>query len=187
MVLQGTTLDRLQDRRSLLSSFDNFRRDVDASGVMEGLDAFHQQAFGVLTSSRMLEAMDLDKEESRVRESYGKGDPRNQSDAAPLMTEQFLMARRLVEAGVRCVTVSFGMWDWHTNTVGRARKNVPPLDYGVAALVEDLHQRGLDKDVTVIVWGEFGRTPKINEHGGRDHWPQVSAALMREAECAPDK
>lgn len=83
-----------------------------------------------------------------------------------------------MEAGVRCVTVSFGMWDWHTDTVGRARKNVPPLDCGVAALVEDLHQRGLDKDVSVIVWGEFGRTPKINKYAGRDHWPQVSAALM---------
>ncbi|MHC4880324.1 MAG: DUF1501 domain-containing protein, partial [Planctomycetota bacterium] len=91
---------------------------------------------------------------------------------------RFLQARRLVEAGARCVTCSFAHFDWHGGNFSRARKVVPLLDQGVAALVEDLHERGLDKDVTVLVWGEFGRTPKINERAGRDHWPRVHAALL---------
>ncbi len=92
--------------------------------------------------------------------------------------QQFLAARRLVEAGVRCVTISFSFWDYHGSNFKLSRENLPPLDQGVTALVEDLHQRGLDKDVTVVVWGEFGRTPKINSNAGRDHWPNVSCALL---------
>ena len=91
---------------------------------------------------------------------------------------RFLQARQLVEAGARCVTCSFAHFDWHGQNFKNARKVVPLLDQGVAALVEDLHERGLDKDVTVVVWGEFGRTPKINERAGRDHWPGVHAALL---------
>ena len=139
---------------------------------------FNQQAFDVLTSSRLLEALDLEKEDPRIRERYGEGTPQHQGDAAPRLMGQFLLARRLVEAGVRCVTVSFSFWDWHGGNFKRGRDNLPPFDQGVSALVEDLHQRGLDKDVTVIAWGEFGRTPKINKDGGRDHWPRVSSALM---------
>jgi hypothetical protein len=178
MALNGVTLDRLADRRLLLSGFDRFRRDVDASGLMEGLDQFNQQAFGVLTSSRLLEALDFQKEDPRLIERYGKGDPKPHGDAAPMLMEQFLVARRLVEAGVRVVTVAFGFWDYHGNNFGNARSDLPMLDQGVTALVEDLHQRGLDKDVSVIVWGEFGRTPTINKDGGRDHWPKASCALL---------
>src|SRR6059036_2397936 len=178
MVLNGVTLDRLADRKTLLTGFDNFRRDVDASGVMEGLDAFNQQAFGVLTSSKLVEALDLQKEDPRVIEAYGKGDPKPHGDAAPMLMGQFLMARRLVEAGARCVTVAFGFWDYHGNNFRNARNDLPLLDQGVSALVQDLHQRGLDKDVSVIVWGEFGRTPVINKDAGRDHWPNVSCALL---------
>ena len=178
MTLQGISLERLSDRRALLQSFDRFRRDTDQSGKMKGLDAFNQQAFDVLTSSRLLEALDLEKEDPRIRERYGEGTPQHQGDAAPRLMGQFLLARRLVEAGVRCVTVSFSFWDWHGGNFKRGRDNLPPFDQGVSALVEDLHQRGLDKDVTVIAWGEFGRTPKINKDGGRDHWPRVSSALM---------
>jgi uncharacterized protein (DUF1501 family) len=111
-------------------------------------------------------------------ERYGKGDPKPHGDAAPMLMEQFLVARRLVEAGVRVVTVAFGFWDYHGNNFGNARSDLPMLDQGVTALVEDLHERGLDKDVSVIVWGEFGRTPKINKDGGRDHWPKASCALL---------
>ena len=178
MVLNGISLERLEDRRSLLRSFDRFRREVDASGLMDGLDAFNQQAFGVLTSSKLLEAMDLEKEDPRTRERYGKGTSRIQGDAAPRLNQQFLLARRLVEAGARFVTASYSFWDWHGRNFTRAKQNFPDLDQGVTALVEDLHQRGLDKDVTVIVWGEFGRTPRINKDAGRDHWPKVSCVLV---------
>lgn len=83
-----------------------------------------------------------------------------------------------MEAGARCVTLAYGSWDWHGNNFGQARKELPLLDQGVTALVQDLHDRGLDKDVSVVVWGEFGRTPKINKGAGRDHWPAVSGALL---------
>ena len=94
------------------------------------------------------------------------------------MVENFLVARRLVEAGDRCVTLNFSRWDWHGNNFGRARQDMPMLDQAVSALVEDLHDRGMEQDVSVVVWGEFGRTPKINSNAGRDHWPKVSCALL---------
>ncbi len=178
MTLRDMSVDRLADRKALLGSFDKFRRDVDSSGLMEGLDAFHQQAFGVLTSSRLAEALDWQKEDPRVIARYGKGDPRHRGDGAPRITEQFLLARRLVEAGARVVTVAFGFWDYHGNNFKSAREDLPYLDRGVSALIEDLHERGLDKDVAVVVWGEFGRTPKINKDAGRDHWPNVSCAML---------
>jgi len=113
MVLNGVTVDRLADRKTLLTGFDNFRRDVDASGLMEGLDAFNEQAFGVLTSSKLLEALDLQKEDKKIVERYGKGDPKNRDDGGPKLMEHFLIARRLVEAGARCVTLAFSRWDHH--------------------------------------------------------------------------
>ena len=178
MVLNGVTLDRLADRKTLLASFDNFRRDVDASGLMSGLDTFNEQAFGMLTSSKLVEALDLTKEDKRVVERYGKGDPKNRDDGGPKLMEHFLIARRLVEAGARCVTLAFSRWDHHGDNFGALRQDLPMLDQGVSALVEDLHQRGLDKDVSVVVWGEFGRTPNINKDAGRDHWPRVSCGLL---------
>jgi len=92
--------------------------------------------------------------------------------------EHFLIARRLVEAGARCVTLAFSRWDHHGDNFGALRQDLPLLDQGLSALIEDLHQRGLDKDVSVVVWGEFGRTPTINKEAGRDHWPRVSCALL---------
>src|SRR5438105_12424313 len=111
MSLNGVTLDRLADRKRLLASFDRFRRDIDASGMMEGLDAFNEQAFGILTSSKLLEALDLEKEDKQIRERYGKGDPKNRDDGGPKLMDHFLIARRLVEAGARCVTLAFSRWD----------------------------------------------------------------------------
>jgi hypothetical protein len=178
MVLNGITLDRLADRRALLQSFDRFRRDVDASGAMDGVDAFNRQAFGLLTSSKLAEALDLQREDVKVRERYGKGDPKNRDDGAPKLMEQFLLARRLVEAGARCVTLAFSRWDHHGKNFDALRQDLPLLDQGLSALIEDLYARGLEKDVSVVVWGEFGRTPKINKDGGRDHWPAVSCALL---------
>ena len=178
LVLNGITLDRLADRKSLLASFDRFRREVDTSGLMEGLDSFNEQAFGMLTSSRLLEALDIEKEDPKVRARYGKGDPKNRDDGGPKLMEHMLIARRLVEAGARCVTLAFSRWDHHGDNFGALRQDLPLLDQGVSALVEDLHQRGLDKDVSVVVWGEFGRTPTINKDAGRDHWPRVSCGLL---------
>lgn len=178
MVLNGVTLDRLSDRRALLSSFDRFRSSVDNSGVMGGVDAFNEQAFGLLTSSKLVDALNIEREDPRVRARYGKGDPNNRDDGGPKLMEHFLVARRLVEAGARCVTLAFSRWDHHSKNFEALRQDLPLLDQGVSALIEDLHQRGLDKDVSVVVWGEFGRTPKINKDGGRDHWPNVSCALL---------
>ncbi len=176
--LNGVTLDRLSDRRALLTGFDRFRRELDNSGVVEGLDAFNQQAFGILTSSKLMEALDVGREPAKVRERYGKGDPANYGDGAPRNCEQFLVARRLVEAGARCVTLNFGRWDFHSNNHSELLTHLPLFDQAMSALVEDLHERGLDKDVAVVAWGEFGRTPQINADGGRDHWPQLGCALL---------
>jgi hypothetical protein len=178
MVLNGVTLDRLGDRQALLSSFDRFRREADASGTMDGLDNFNQQAFGVLTSSRLMDALDIEKEDPKIAARYGKGDPRNRDDGGPKLMEHFLMARRLIEAGTRCVTLAFSRWDHHGGNFSACRQDMPMLDQGLAALFDDLHERGLDRDVSVVVWGEFGRTPKINNSAGRDHWPAVSCALL---------
>jgi hypothetical protein len=178
MVLNGVTLDRLADRKNLLAKFDQFRRDVDASGMMEGLDSFNEQAFGLLTSSKLLEALDIEKEDPKVRATYGKGDPKNRDDGGPKLMEHMLVARRLVEAGARCVTLAFSRWDHHGDNFGALRQDLPLLDQGVSALLNDLYARGLEKDVSVVVWGEFGRTPTINKDGGRDHWPRVSCAML---------
>ncbi|QDT99941.1 DUF1501 domain-containing protein [Gimesia aquarii] len=178
MTLNGITLDRLHDRKSLLNSFDQFRRDADSSGAMQGLDSFNEQAFGVLTSGGLVEALDLSKEDSAIRERYGKGTEKKQGDAAPRLNEQFLLARRLVEAGARVVTLSYSFWDWHSSNFKRAKENFPDFDQAITALIEDLHQRGMAEDTTVIAWGEFGRTPMINKQGGRDHWPRVCNALL---------
>ena len=178
MVLNGVTLDRLADRKNLLAKFDQFRRDVDASGMMEGLDSFNEQAFGLLTSSKLLEALDIEKEDPKVRATYGKGDPKNRDDGGPKLMEHMLVARRLVEAGARCVTLAFSRWDHHGDNFGALRQDLPLLDQGVSALLKDLYARGLEKDVSVVVWGEFGRTPTINKDGGRDHWPRVSCAML---------
>lgn len=178
LVLNNITLERLNDRRALLASFDKMRRDVDASGMIDAMDAFQQQAMGVLTSSKLSEALNLEKEDPKVRARYGGGTMKCRDDGGPECPEQFLMARRLVEAGVRCVTLGFNRWDWHGNNFGQARQVFPQLDNGLTALVGDLHASGMDKDVSVVVWGEFGRTPQINKDHGRDHWPRVSCAAL---------
>ncbi len=178
MVLNGVTLERLAQRKTLLAEFDRMRRDIDSSGVMDGMDSFNQQALGVLTSSKLLEALDFKKEKPELVERYGKGDAKVHGDAAPMLNEQFLVARRLVEAGARVVTVAYGFWDYHGNNFGNARNDLPMLDQALSTLVQDLHDRGLDQDVSVICWGEFGRTPTINKDAGRDHWPRVTNALL---------
>lgn len=182
MVLQGISLDRLTDRGALLTSLDQFRRlaDRQASSSGDG-DGFTRQALGILSSSRLVEALDLSREDPQVRERYGKDDPEclpYSKGGYQAHMSKFLAARRLVEAGARCVTVAFADFDWHGANFTNGRKVIPLLDQGLAALVADLHERGLDRDVSVVVWGEFGRTPKINATAGRDHWPRVTFAML---------
>jgi hypothetical protein len=178
MTLGNMTLERLADRRGLLSSFDGLRRDIDANGSIEGMDQFTRRAFEILTSSKLVEALDVTREDPKIRARYGYGDTKNVDDGGPCYNDQFLMARRLVEAGARCVTLTYGRWDYHDKNFAQCRERLPKLDMALSTLIEDLHMRGLDKDVTVVVWGEFGRTPKINNQGGRDHWPPVACALL---------
>lgn len=179
MKLNGVTLERLDDRKQLRASFNQYQNLVDNEGKARAVDSFTEKAFDVLTSSRLLEALDLSKEDPQLRERYGNGQPyKYQYDGAPTINEHFLVARRLVEAGVRCVTLTYGRWDSHGANFDLVRDHGSKLDQGFSALVEDLEQRGMLNDVTVIAWGEFGRTPRINKDAGRDHWPQVSCALL---------
>ncbi len=178
MVLKGVSLDRLRDRKSLLTAFDGLRKEIDNTGAMEGVDAFNEQAYGILTSARLAKALDISTEDPKTIEMYGKGDARVRGDAAGRINEQFLMARRLVEAGARVVTLAFSFWDYHGQNYKNARQDMPMFDQAITGLVSDLHSRGLDKDVSVIAWGEFGRTPTLNKDAGRDHWPNVSCGLL---------
>ncbi len=179
MTLNGIDSDRLSHRKQLLASFDHFRRDADASRMMEGLDSLNAQAMDILTSSRLVEALDISKEDEAVRAKYGKGDANNYGDGAPRNLEQFLMARRLVEAGARVVTLNFGRWDFHSSNFSECKNtHFPMFDQGMHALISDLHERGMDQDVAVVAWGEFGRTPRINPEAGRDHWPEVGNGLI---------
>lgn len=182
--LKGITLDTLGDRRALMSQLDRLKREADADGSLEGLDAYHEQAFGILTSSKLVDALDLEQEDTKLRDRYGRGDNvyAGYGDAGILLNDYFLAARRLVEAGVRVVTLSYGRWDWHGRPHGtnfdNARDHLPALDVGLSALIEDLQRRDMLDDTSIVVWGEFGRTPRINKKGGRDHWPRVACAMM---------
>lgn len=179
MKLQGIDATRLNERRNLLASVDGLRRDIDASGTLNGMDTLTRQAFDILTSTALADALDISREPESVRTRYGKGDPKRYGDGAPRNLEHFLMARRLVEAGCRVVTLNFGRWDFHSNNFnGMKDTHLPQFDQGLSALIEDLHERGLADDVAVVAWGEFGRTPRINKDAGRDHWPQVGGGLL---------
>ena len=160
--------DRLNDRSSLLSSLDRIRRDIDANGEMTALDDFTKTAIDVVTSGRVADALDLKKEDPKMVERYGKA-------GSTLLT-----ARRLIQAGVRVITTSgFGGWDTHSNnfkTLGS--RNLPQLDQALSALLDDLSNHGMLDDVTVVLWGEFGRTPRVNAKAGRDHWPRLAMAFM---------
>ena len=184
MILRGLSVERFSDRKSLLRSFDDIRRDTDSNGAMKGMDSFTEQAFGLLTSSRLAEALDISKEDPRTIDRYGTGNPKIFMDdnGAPRVPQSMLMARRLIEAGARVVTLNYSKWDWHggagNSIFKREAEDFPVFDKCVSALVEDLHTRGLAGDCTVVVMGEFGRTPKISAIVGRDHWPQVNCALL---------
>ncbi len=182
--LRGVTKASLGARKSLLNDLDRLKRDVETNDALRGTDSFYQQAFSILTSSRLADALDLEQEDPAVRERYrgGSDEPAGYGDAGPIKNDYFLAARRLIEVGARVVTLAYGRWDWHGRPHGtnfeNARDHFPLFDQGLSALLDDLRDRGMDKDTTVLVWGEFGRTPRINKNGGRDHWPQVGCALL---------
>jgi len=177
----GLTLGRLNDRMELLAGFDNTRREIDSSGTMDALDQFNRQAVNILTSGKLAAALDLDKESVKVHARYtpptGSGERFITSEDGTA-AKKLLLARRLVEAGVRCVSVSFSDFDTHSHNFPRMRNLMPIVDHAIHALITDLEERGMLGDVMVLAWGEFGRSPRVNKEGGRDHWPDVGQALL---------
>ncbi len=162
---RGISVERLGERRQLLDQFDDVRRDVDTTGSFDALDSFRQRAYDMILSGEVRAALDLSQEAIAVRDRY-RG------------VEKFLLARRLVEAGVGAVTIDVGNWDTHFDNFPYLREWLPKVDRGVSALIQDLHDRGLDKDVITVMWGEFGRTPLINKRAGRDHWQPAMSVLV---------
>ncbi|WZO97358.1 DUF1501 domain-containing protein [Isosphaeraceae bacterium EP7] len=173
-LLSGVDSPRLDDRRGLLNSFDTMRRDADGSGLMEGLDGFQREAFDMVTGPAARAAFDLSKEDPRLRDRYGRH----------LWGQSALLGRRLVEAGVRFVTLTYGGWDWHANLDKGMHDVLPVLDHAVGTLISDLDRRGMLDTTMVLVMGEFGRTPRINKGlpqdptPGRDHWGDVMSVLV---------
>jgi hypothetical protein len=165
---EGLSLDRLDDRRALLRQLDRADRSRDRSGAMEGLDRFTAAAYAMITGPAARRAFDLSREEPQVRDRYGRAG----------VGQACLLARRLVEAGVSFVTVNEGGWDHHGQIFPSCRRQLPALDSALAALVDDLHDRGLSDRVLLLVWGEFGRTPRVNGSAGRDHWPGAFCAVL---------
>lgn len=175
--LAGMTLERLNERASLMHCFDAVRRDLDDRvGAAAGMDALTQRALEMITTTKARDAFDISREPDRIRDLYGPGGT------------QFLQARRLVEAGVQVVTLTAnaenhtwdraGPWDNHGRIFPALRKLLPALDHNLFGLLTDLSQRGLDRDCAVVVWGEMGRTPRVNKGAGRDHWNDVGFALV---------
>jgi len=162
---QGVSANRLDDRKALLSSFDDMQRDIDRTGTVKGMDAYTEKAIEMVTGGVVRTALDIKKEDAKTLERY-KG------------IENFLTARRLVEAGVGFVTLSYGGWDTHSGNFTTLKKQLPVLDRAIANVVQDLHDKGMGDDVVLMVAGEFGRTPKVNNNAGRDHWSPVMSALV---------
>ncbi len=190
LLLKNMSPDRLRDRNALLTGLDRFRSTADTRELLNGMDALTRQAFGVLTSSKLAEALDLTREDPSLLAAYGVPDEEVPKKGGRKLLEGFVIARRLVEAGARCVTLALSPWpleresragfnwDWHSDNFTKARRSLSMLDQGITALVADLKQRSMLNDVSVIAWGEFGRTPRINNMAGRDHWPNVNSCLM---------
>jgi hypothetical protein len=186
----GVNHAKLDNRRGLLNSFDSMRRDLDTRRETADMDEYTSRALDIITSARARDAFDLSREPDRVRQRYGnKGDKYTyvgKTLDSPWEGEKFLLARRLVEAGVTVVTLRVGQWDHHGNVIQASNgisiwhslKTVMPLlDRSIHALVTDLHERGLSDDVLVLIWGEMGRTPKVSL-AGRDHWMDAGYALF---------
>ncbi len=164
--MKEISAERAEDRKQLLRAFDTINRDLDHTGTMSAIDAHTRRAMEMIASPKVRDAFDLGREPLATCERYGK------------YAESFLMARRLVEAGVTVVTCKVGDWDTHEKNFIDHKDQLPQLDKGFHALVSDLYDRGLEKDVAVVLWGEFGRSPRISRGDGRDHWPEAGAAVL---------
>ncbi len=158
--------ERLSDRQSLLKTFDTLDRAIDKSGLVQGLDSFESQAFDLIRS-KAREVFDVSREAPRTRDLYGPG-----------LGQQMLLARRLCEAGAGFVTLHYGGWDMHGAVAQGMKQLGPHVDRACAAFVADCADRGLDRDVLLVVTGEFGRTPRINGGAGRDHWAPLSTLAL---------
>jgi hypothetical protein len=165
---KGIEPDRFTSRRSALEAVNAHFQSRHAADNVGAMDAFYQQAFSLISSPQAQAAFDLSAEPDAIKQQYGE-------NPAGL---RMLMARRLVEAGVRFVTLTYGSWDLHTGITAGSRSQLPPLDQALAFLIEDLQQRGMLEQTLVLVSTEFGRTPKINADAGRDHWPKTFSVLM---------
>jgi hypothetical protein len=161
------SLERMQDRRHMLHGFDSVRRDIDRTGLVDGLDSFETQAYELITG-RAREVFDTNQESQATRNLYGNS----------ALARQMLLARRLCEAGSGFVTVSYGGWDMHGQIAQSMGRRAPELDHAVNAFVQDVHERGLQNDILLVISGEFGRTPRVNRNAGRDHWPNLSTLAL---------
>ena len=165
---KGLSLKSVDNRSRLLKQFDTFRRDTDKSGVLEGLDTFKRQAMEMVSGAHVREAFDISQEDPRLRDRYGRHQ----------YGQSALLARRLVEAGTTCVTINTGYWDHHNDIKNGLEQHLPPLDQAIAGLIVDLEERGMLDDVLIYCAGEFGRTPLINGHAGRDHWSNCFTVMF---------
>lgn len=164
----GVDEKRFNRRRNLLETVDYHFKSLEESDALESMDAFYQHAYAMISSQKAREAFNLNAEDAKMKERYGVNAP----------GQRMLLARRLVEAGVRFVSLTAGGWDHHDNIKRGVEGNLPPVDQALAALISDLDERGLLDSTMVMVTSEFGRTPKINGNAGRDHWPRVFSVMM---------
>jgi len=164
----GIDQKRFAKRRSMRSIVDAHFSSLEKTDTLEGMDTFYQRAYSMISSPEARAAFDINKEPAKVRDRYG----RNTAGG------RLLLARRLVEAGVRMVTTTYGGWDMHGNIAGSIKSQVPSLDQAFAALISDLDERGMLDETLVMITSEFSRTPKINSSAGRDHWPKVLSVVM---------
>ncbi|MDP0492332.1 MAG: DUF1501 domain-containing protein [Verrucomicrobiota bacterium JB023] len=165
---EGVSPARFERRKSLLETVDAHFRDLENSDQIASVDAFYQHAYKLISSQEAREAFDIKQESGKTRDFYGRNQP----------GQRMLLARRLVEAGVRFVSLTAGGWDHHQKLKDNYQRNMPDVDKGVAALLTDLGNRGLLDSTLVMLTTEFGRTPKINKDGGRDHWPRVFSVML---------
>ncbi len=164
----GVTADRFTTRRNMLDTVNEHFRNREKSDNLDAMDTFYQRAYGLISSEKAREAFDINKEDDKLRDAYG----RNSAG------QRMLLARRLVEGGVRFITLTYGGWDMHGNIVNGIKRQVPDFDQAFATLIRDLENRGMLDSTLVMVSSEFGRTPKINNNAGRDHWPKVFSVVL---------
>lgn len=169
--------ERVARREKLLATVDRLAKRVQGNDQLNTYDEFHERAAAMILTKEARDAFDIDREEARLRDRYGRN----------TFGQSLLLARRLVERGVRFATINYGGWDHHEQIWKGLEKKLPEFDQGMSAFVEDMHQAGLFKDTLVVVMGEFGRTPKVNEKSGRDHWGRAASLLFAGAGVQPGK